>query len=226
MTIDAPYAATPVVIDGKLDDPVWRQAACYPLSPMPGKKLAEKGLIRMAWDDQYVYLAAEFTDSDVIAEGVKDGQMHFDLGDVCELFLKPDHDPGYWELYVTPKGQQSAFYIPSRGRHVPSSFVSKPGALKVAAQIQGTLNEYHDRDQCWTAEMAVPWAMLMEKLPQNDARRFADIHWRMLVGRYNYSRYLSELELSSLPHISAVSYHLYEEYATLHLVRPPQRKPG
>lgn len=221
--IDAHYAANKVVLDGRLDEPVWRQAKTYPLRPMPKCKLIEPGWVRLAWDDQYLYLAVEFADTDVVAEGDKNGLMHFQLGDVCELFLKSDSDPGYWELYVTPRGHQSVFYFPSRGRRLPSCLESPMAPLKVAAQVAGTINSYRDKDTRWTAEMAVPWKILVQEAPQSDYVNLGptDFQWRILIGRYNYSRYLADTELSCLPAISAVNFHLNEEYAQLRLKRNP-----
>ncbi len=45
------------------------------------------------------------------------------------------------------------------------------------------------------------------------------IDWRILIGRYNYSRYLLDKELSMTPQFSKTDYHLLDEYAILELVR-------
>ena len=41
--------------------------------------------------------------------------------------------------------------------------------------------------------------------------------WKILVARYNYSRYLSEKEFTMTPQLSKTNFHLYEEYAVLKL---------
>ena len=85
--------------------------------------LAEGGKIRIAWDDKYFYLACEFTDSDVVAEGDKDQLHHYQLGDLCELFLKPADKSWYWEIYMTPRNNKSVFFFPSKGYlGLPSCF--------------------------------------------------------------------------------------------------------
>jgi hypothetical protein len=125
------------------------------------------------------------------------------------LFLKPADESYYWELYVTPAGKKTAFFYPSR------SYVGRPGCLDnycckltVAANREEKLNR-------WTAEIAMPIKDL-----QAFGKDFKPgIHWKVFVGRYNYSCDLHELELSMTPQLSKTNYHLYEEYADLELVR-------
>jgi len=117
-TLVAKYTNKPVVVDGKLDDPCWKTATVYRLGlsadkSTEGLELKEGGEVRFAWDDNYLYLAASFEDSDVVAEGKEDGLHHYKLGDLCELFLKPENKSWYWELYVTPRGNKTTFFFPS-----------------------------------------------------------------------------------------------------------------
>jgi hypothetical protein len=214
----AVHTATPLVVDGKLDEPVWKTAPAYQLLPMPGtapeprSSLHENASVRLAWDAKYLYLGAEFRDSDVVAEGKADNLRHYLLGDVCELFLKPGNQTWYWELYVTPAGRQTTFFFPGAGRQLPSCLRTDT-PLVVAAEVQGSLNDWHDRDQGWTAEMAVPLSLLTAH-----GEHFAPASpWRILIGRYNYSRYLSETELSSYPALSKIDFHWLNEYAHLRL---------
>ena len=217
--LQAVRAANPVKVDGLLDDEVWRQAKIYQLSTSVDRQtsspLLEEGCVQFAWDDEYFYLAAKFKDSDIVAEGEKDQLHHYQFGDVCELFLKPANSSWYWELYVTPRGNKTSFWFPGRGRFgLPSCFAYTCG-LQVGAKVTGTLNNWRDRDDYWTAEMA---------MPIKDLTAFGDsfspaVDWRILVGRYNYSIYLPQTgpELSSSPQLSAINYHRLKEYAKLQL---------
>ncbi|OHB48145.1 MAG: hypothetical protein A2Y10_17710 [Planctomycetes bacterium GWF2_41_51] len=45
------------------------------------------------------------------------------------------------------------------------------------------------------------------------------VRWKIMVGRYNYSRYLPKQELRMIPQLSKTSFYLYEEYSDLELVR-------
>ncbi|MGI5869370.1 MAG: carbohydrate-binding family 9-like protein [Kiritimatiellia bacterium] len=213
--VQAVYAPDDLIVDGRLDKPVWKRAPAYPLS-LPadrweaGEVLQEAGRVQFAWNERYFYLAVSFDDSDVVAEGKADGEHHYNLGDLAELFLWPENHSWYWELYVTPHGRQSSFFFPSPARILPSCFKNHLH-LFVAAQVQGTLNDWSDRDQGWTAEMAVPVSALTER---GEAWGPGSA-WRVLVGRYNYSVHLPKLELSAMPSLSKTNYHLRDEYARL-----------
>lgn len=225
VTFEARYTTAAVNVDGKLDDAVWQQATAYdvvlPLKPPINNGVPEDpGRVRFAWDDQYFYLACEFTDRDLVAEGEKDGEHHYQKGDLAELFLKPDTRPGYWELYVSPKGHQTVFYFPGKGRlGLPSHFESR-SILKVGAVVNGTLNNWQDTDKGWTGEMAVPISELREK--SGGDFRPGGQPWRIFVGRYNYSVYRtlgSGPELSSAPQLPVANWHDLANYAHLKLVK-------
>jgi len=211
----ARYTEIPVQVDGILDDPAWAEAVPYPLSLARdrlarGDVLREPGEVRLAWDGEYFYAGVRFVDTDVLARGQRDQMHHYQLGDVVELFLKPEEDPGYWELYATPAGRKSSFFLPEKRK-----LTDRDCGLRVAARVNGSLNDSRDRDHGWTAEMAVPVASL--SAPGRPFRPGA--RWRILVARYNHGQGLPEPELSMVPQLSRTDFHLLEEYAVLQIVR-------
>ena len=140
--ITARYTAAPVQVDGVLDDAAWHQAVVYPLALSAadlaeGKVLTESGEVRVAWDDQFIYVAVRFVDSDIVAEGEEDQLHHYRMGDVAEFFLKPADHTWYWEMYVTPSGRKTTLWFPGRGRLGLPSAETSPGGLRVAALRQG-----------------------------------------------------------------------------------------
>ena len=215
----AKYATSPISLDGKLDEDVWKNAAAYPLNLAADKAaegpLEEKGQVRVAWDDEFLYVGIVYTDSDVYAEGEEDEMMHFSLGDVAELFLKQADSPYYWEMYATPRGKKSTLWFPGRGRFGLPGAINYTSGLQVAAQIDGTLNDWTDKDKSWSAEMAVP----VKDLTAYGADFGPDSDWRILVARYNYSTGLSVIgpEYSMTPALSRTFFHLTDEYAVLKL---------
>jgi hypothetical protein len=212
---NAVRADKPIAITGKLDDPIWERAPTYPMNAMNDEQghrmdLKEGGTVQFAWDEKYLYLAVDFTDSDVRTSASEDGLPAYRLGDVCELFLKPVGATCYWEMYVTPNNHQTTYLWPAPGER-PRDAVQRVNRLVVAAQVNGTFNDDRDHDHGWTAQMAVPWDMLKF----HDQQFGPKTGWHVLVGRYNYSAYLPDIEYSSAPPISKRSYHLTEEYAPL-----------
>lgn len=224
----AAYASEPVVIDGKLDDKVWASCKAYDLSvptrayetqpdyiaEAMGKSVIEKGFAKVAWDKDNLYIGAEFTDSDIVAEGTEDQQHHYTKGDLLEVFLKPADDTWYWELYATPLNKKTSLFFPGRGRLFLPSAEKYLIPLRVAAQCDGTLNDWRDKDKKWTVEMAVP---IKELFVEGTGKfRFGPgSKWTILIARYNYSRYLPIKENSAYPHLTRTNYHLLEEYADI-----------
>lgn len=219
----AKYTSEPVVIDGKLDDSAWLNANVYTMNlardkQAMGHTLREDGQVMVTWDDDYFYLGIKFQDSDITATGDKDQMHHYRFGDLCELFMKPAAEDNYVELYVTPRGKKTSFYVPYSNYNRPSRIVDLLSGLEVAAYVGGgTLNKRDDRDSWWSAEMAMP-VKDMEKLG-GDVK--AGSKWRILVARYNYSKlftdYDKEIEFSMVTELSDTSYHLVSEYAWLSL---------
>ena len=219
-TIVARYTDTPVTVDGKLDEPCWQQAIVYPMARGKDRetlnvKIREGGEVMVCWDTTNLYVGTKFYDSDVVAEGTEDQLHQYGMGDVVELFLKPEQSPWYWELYATPTAKKTAFFYPSRGRlGLPSGFKYSSG-LKVGAQVEGTLNNWKDRDAYWTAEMAMPLA----DLTANGDKFEPGVPWRIFVGRYNYSFYLSALEYTMVPQLPFSNYHYISGYGWLDIVK-------
>lgn len=215
--IIARYTKTPIKMDGRLDDPAWKDAPAYPMclanQNLQPAEPREGGKVRFLWNEEYLYIGADFTDSDVVAEGKNDQEHHYRTGDLLEVFLKPDNETWYWELYATPHNKKTTFFFPGRGRLGLPSMEEYRCDLKVAAYVDGTLNNWEDRDKGWTAEMAVP----VKALTARGEKFGPEANWRVLIGRYNYSRYLPAVEHSACPQLRVSNFHNYEEYGYLTL---------
>jgi transglutaminase-like putative cysteine protease len=162
-----PRATSPMVIDGKLEDPAWAAAAWTDdfvdiqgeAKPKPRLRTRAK----MLWDDDYLYLAAEIEEPHVWAT-----LTHHD----SVIFRDPD-----FEVFLDPQGETQPYYEfemnalnttwdlllnkPYLDGGQPHNEWEIPGA-KTAVQIHGTLNDPADTDHGWTVEMAFPWKVLAE----------------------------------------------------------------
>jgi len=219
LPIIAKYTEKPVVVDGKLDDPVWKNTPVYKLSlsradEEKGNILQEEGYVQLAWNENYLYIGIKFYDSDITQENEENQQHHYRNGDLVELFLKPEKNTWYWEIYGTPNGKKTVFWFPGRGRLGMESHyqaVMNLDDIFIGVQIKGTLNNWKDRDDYWTLEMAIP----VKELTKYGDAFGPGSEWRILIARYNYSRYLPWKELSMIPQLSMTNYHLLEEYGRL-----------
>jgi len=222
--LTAVHSQNAIVVDGEVSDPIWAHAPAYPLKAAwryrgEHTPLSEGGTIKLAWDARYLYVAAWMEDSDVVAEGQNDNEHHYMTGDVLEVFLKPHGARCYWELYGTPAAHKTVFFYPARGRAVLPSSARSDFDLKVAASVEGTINDWHDRDKGWKVMLAIPLDALRKIGGPLDPE---SPEWSILVSRYNYSAYHEVMggELSAvIPSRGDSDFHRYERWTLLRLAK-------
>ena len=168
----------------------------------------EGATVRFAWDETGLYVAAELEDSCLIQKNRADEQLHFETGDVFELFVKPMNDSYYWEMYATPFGNKTTLFFPR-----DCDGMELEGFLS-GHSFQGLEVSSGETSKGWETQMFVPAAQLTAL----GARWGDGTEWTIFCGRYNYiSEDLSDPELSMAPALSATDYHLINEYALLKL---------
>lgn len=218
-----------ITIDGRLNEADWERAQriegllvppkvqweTFSLSkPQPANS---RTVARLMWDDQCIYLAAELTDRDIYGFHEKEHDPPFGCDDLIELFLKPSAElPYYWEFHVTPTGATRDYFYARRGAGGGDRWTPYESGMKAAVRLLGTVNNWEDRDQRWTVEIAIPWSAFKRM----GGRPKAGDYWAFLVSRYDYSVYLEAgLELSAAAPLPRASYHLYEHYPCLVFVK-------
>jgi hypothetical protein len=154
-----------IVIDGDLEKSVWQAApwtddfldiegdAC----PMPRFRTR----VKMLWDEQYFYLAAELEEPHVWATLTEHDSVIFYDNDF-EVFLDPDGDNhDYGELEINALNTTWDLRLPKPYRDGGSAIDAwEILGMKSAVKIFGTLNDARDRDRGWTVELALPWSSL------------------------------------------------------------------
>jgi hypothetical protein len=161
---------TPIQIDGKLDDPAWKSAPWTSDfvdilgSAKPHPRFRTR--IKMLWDDDYLYVAADLQEPDVKAALTQHDSVIFQDNDF-ELFLKPLPDAaGYFEFEINALNTSWDLYLNkpyNQGGRADNSW-DIPG-LKTAVAIHGTLNQSADKDRGWTVEIAIPWSAYTSRQP-------------------------------------------------------------
>src|SRR6516162_1232644 len=160
-------AASPVRIDGRLDDAAWRNA------PWTGVFVDIEGAskprpryrtrVKMLWDDEYFYVGAELEEPHVWATLTKHDSIIFNDNDF-EVFIDPNGDNHeYYEFEINALNTTWDLLLPrpykDGGKAVNSWEI--PG-LKTAVHVNGTLNDPADTDKGWSVELAFPWKVLGE----------------------------------------------------------------
>ncbi len=192
-------ATSPLAIDGKLDEPAWASASWSdPFVDIQGDRRPRprfRTRMKMVWDDEYLYVAAEMEEPDVWATLTERDSVIFHDNDF-EVFIDPDGDThGYYELEVNALATAWDLMLLKPYRDGgPAINGWDIAGLKVGVDVRGTINRPGDRDEGWTVELAMPWKILREAAPDHRAPKagerwrvnFSRVQWQMDVvdGRY------------------------------------------
>jgi uncharacterized repeat protein (TIGR03806 family) len=225
------WADGPITIDGKADEPAWKDAQFIDKFYLPwlGKnaRLAKtKTAAKLLWDREYLYFFAEMEDHDLFADVTEHDGMTW-LNDVFELFFKPAAaTPGYYEFNINAAGTVMDMFLPSRDSGGYQRYKSD-GAFHVDAKVvlRGTLNKRDGKDEGWSVEGRIPWTDFMRTGGRPDVNE----EWKFALCRFDYTLN-AEPEPSTCAPLSSKNvsdFHAHEDYATLKFVGPPatSRKP-
>jgi hypothetical protein len=160
-------ATSPIVIDGKLDDKAWAAAATaeltFPWESQTGAR--QKTVARLLWDDDNLYVSYDCEDADITAQFTqRDDPTYRD--DAVEIFINPrpaQQTTAYIGLEMNARG---VLYDYLSVALTPTSrlFFKRFNldGVKVAAALNGTLNESGDKDRSWSLEVSIPWVNFEE----------------------------------------------------------------
>ena len=148
--------ATPINVDGKLDDPVWSKATRFRdfRRNLDGSPSATTTEARALYDDNFLYVSFRCADNNIWAT-FKKRDEHLWEEEVVEVFLQADpHQSSYIELEVNPLGTMLDIYLLDIRK--PLHYESwNSQRLKWGIQVFGTVDG-KDGDREWTCEIALP----------------------------------------------------------------------
>ena len=191
-------------IDGKLDEPVWAAAAwSEAFVDIEGDRRPRpqfRTRVKMTWDDEYFYVAAEMEEPDVRATLTERDTVIFHDNDF-EIFIDPDGDThAYYELELNALGTiWDLMLIKPYRDGGPAINAWDIAGMRTAVDVRGTINKPGDRDEGWTVEIALPWKILSEAAPDHRAPKAGD-RWRVNFSRVQWqvdvtdNRYVKRLK--------------------------------
>ncbi len=184
------HSATPLVIDGKMDEAAWATAPWTAdfqdiegdAKPKPTFRTRAK----MLWDDQYFYIAAELEEPHVWGTITKHDEVIFADPDF-EVFIDPNGDNHQYyefEMNALNTGWDLRLTKPYKDGGQALNEWEIPG-LKTAVHVRGTLNDASDVDQGWSVELAIPWKSLAEFANRSTPPEEGD-QWRAGFSRVEW----------------------------------------
>ena len=182
-------ATTPIRIDGNLDDAAWRDAAWtsdfVDIEGAGHTTPRYRTRVKMLWDDQYLYVAAELEEPHVWATLTEHDSVIFRDNDF-EVFLNPSGDTlNYFEFEMNALNTGWDLFLnkPYRQGGKADDSWEIPGLL-TAVHVDGTLNDSRDRDRGWSIEIAFPWSAFGSRAPVK--RPAAGDAWRINFSRVEW----------------------------------------
>lgn len=205
------YATGPMTLDGKLDEAAWKQAEVisrfYPFTSATDPALSPTR-VRVLRDDKNLYVGFECEDDDIWSFSTQDDAELWN-GDVAEFFIKADAEgKSFYEFVIAPSGALFDALHASQGGGGFRRFGAWSSGAKVATTVDGTDGDWSDQDHGYTVELAVPLAVIKDKLPICDENT-----WTFGAFRYNYSKSFDDAQLlMSIPEAPKWGFHYYPGY--------------
>jgi Carbohydrate family 9 binding domain-like len=189
-------ASAPLSIDGRLDDPAWREALWtddfVDIEGDAQPKPVFRTRVKMLWDETYFYIGADLEEPDVRGTLRQHDSVIFRDNDF-EFFIDPDGDNhAYYEFEMNALNTGWDLLLPrpykDGGRAIDDWEIT---GLETAVHLDGTLNDSRDRDRGWSLEIAVPWTALAELAGRASPPREGD-QWRVDFSRVEWGLRPSE----------------------------------
>ncbi|WP_431123633.1 DUF5916 domain-containing protein [Flagellimonas flava] len=188
LEISVSRAASPIQVDGRLDEPAWDKVELvddfFRIEPRQGGKVTYKTLVKFLYDDKNLYVSAFCKDSlGIPGIRIQDLRRDFSWGenDIFGVALDPQNLKQYAQGFqTTPYGNQRDFQN-FNGNNFDTGWNT---LWRVRTQRS---------DQGFTVEMAIPFKSLRYNLPENGNT----IELGMTMVRYARR----EVEVSTFPAI-------------------------
>lgn len=177
----------PLTIDGQAHEASWGKAPwSESFIDIEGEREpAFDTRMKMLWDDTYLYFYAQLEEPHIWGYLKQRDTVIFYNNDF-EIFIDPDGDThNYYEFEMNALNTVWDLFLAKPYREGGPVLDSWDIAgLKTAVHHQGSLNDPSDRDQGWSVEVAMPWAVLLEASGGNDLP--VSQFWRVNFSRVNW----------------------------------------
>ena len=207
-------ATGPVVVDGKSDEPAWANAEPITDFRLLGtfEKPATDTTVRFCYDATHLYALFECQDDDLfVLYDERDDNIW--ESDAVELFFKPlETSPIYYEFEVAPNNALFDARMVNTGSGGFQRWKAWDCGIRTAVVLRGTLNEWHDRDEGYTVEIAIPLDAFGETIGD---RPLEGQTWQFTAVRVDLSVTLETAQRSTTANVPDGDIHRKDGYFTL-----------
>lgn len=226
MTYVIPHIRHAPLLDGKLDEAVWRSAPSTRNFVI--HNTGEHGPIttsaKLLYDDAYLYIGFTTTDADIYARYTSASEPLFFRDDLVEIFIDPlGTGKNYLEFGVSANATRYSLIIP---KAISTKIKPKkigPIDLHAATEIHGTLNQKEDIDKSWSVEIRISLTDIQTYTAQPDGTRLAlpippGTRWKMGLFRIDYDHrtpYNQANGYYSWQHLGGFGFHRPLRFGTI-----------
>ena len=213
---------TPPVIDGRIDEAVWRQGTSITeflqRELNEGVPASERTEVRLATDGQYLYIGARMFDREpqLIVPGEKIRDVTLTNSDHLAIILDTYHDRQNGFVFATtPAGIEYDGQVIREGE---GGGAAQPGQNRMQAGAMGGFNQNWDGSWSvattidslgWTAEFRIPFSTLRYQgggtdqtwgfnVTRNIRRKNEELYWAFIPRQFNLYRLSLAGELTNL----------------------------
>ncbi len=162
-------ANVPPVIDGRLDDDAWRHAAFvddfHQTVPTDGAPPSERTIVRVTYDDEYLYIAADLRDSE--PQGIRAKQMV-----QGRMFFSDDR---FWVTLDSFNNKRNDYFFQVNANGVRREALRENNARFIEEWVAIWHAESAVHDDGWATEIAIPFKSI-SFAPESDT-------WGINFGR-------------------------------------------
>ena len=173
---------SPPVIDGKLDDDVWNRTGLiddfHQTSPTDGAQPTEQTIVRVTYDDEYLYIAANLRDSEPTAIQAKQmiqGKMFYS-------------DDRFWVTLDSFNNKRNDYFFQVNANGVRRDALRENNANFIDEWATIWLAESQVHEDGWATEIAIPFKSI-SFAPESDT--WGINFGRSVVRKQEYSMWSS-----------------------------------
>jgi hypothetical protein len=162
--------------------------------------------VRVAHDCCHLYILAQMEDTDIYNRADAMNQKTWMLGDVFEIFLRPESQEAYYEFHLTPENQVLQLRMASEKDFYRQRRVDKKYSFFEQCQISEVILKSRTRIMQDLNQWWVMVSLPLDRISEKKAWEPTDV-WRVSFSRYDYTRGVQEPLLSSTSQHLKVDFH-------------------
>ena len=165
---------------------------------------------RVGWQADRILVLAELADRDICSAATDSNQRMWELGDVFEMFLRPEGQEAYVEFQVSPGNHRLQLRYNNRA--------ALDRARETGSLAEALIPGQAFRSRTWVSEGDGRWHVLAE-IPVRTVCGPGSLppggRWRFSFSRYDYTRGCLQPVLSSTSPHPEPDFHRQEEWGEL-----------